>query len=433
MNVTMHSKKLLKPSIPTPNHLQKLNLSLLDQIQIPFYVGLIFHYETLSDNSDITLSKLESSLSETLTLYYHVAGRYNGTDCVIECNDQGIGYVETAFDVELHQFLLGEESNNLDLLVGLSGFLSETETPPLAAIQLNMFKCGGLVIGAQFNHIIGDMFTMSTFMNSWAKACRVGIKEVAHPTFGLAPLMPSAKVLNIPPPPSFEGVKFVSKRFVFNENAITRLRKEATEEDGDGDDDQKKKRPSRVDLVTAFLSKSLIEMDCAKKEQTKSRPSLMVHMMNLRKRTKLALENDVSGNFFIVVNAESKITVAPKITDLTESLGSACGEIISEVAKVDDAEVVSSMVLNSVREFYYEWGKGEKNVFLYTSWCRFPLYEVDFGWGIPSLVDTTAVPFGLIVLMDEAPAGDGIAVRACLSEHDMIQFQQHHQLLSYVS
>nr|AAF04784.1 acetyl-CoA:benzylalcohol acetyltranferase [Clarkia concinna] len=431
MNITMQSKKLLKPSIPTPPHLQKLNLSLLDQIQIPFYVGLIFHYETLSDNSHITFAKLESSLSKTLTLYYHMAGRYNGTDCVIECNDQGIGYVETTFDVELHQFLVVEESNNLDLLVGLSGFLSETEIPPLASIQVNMFKCGGLVIGAQFNHMIGDMFTMSTFMNSWAKACRHGIKEVAHPTLGLAPLMPSAKVLNIPPPPSFEGVKFVSKRFVFNENAITRLRKEATEEDGD--DDQKKKRPSRVDIVTALLSKTLIEMDCAKKEQTKSRPSLMVHMMNLRKRTKLALENDVSGNFFTVVNVESKTTVAPKITDLTESLGSARGEIISEVAKVDDAQVVGSMVLNSVREFYYEWGKGEKNVLVYTSWCRFPLYEVDFGWGIPSLVDTTAVPFRLIVLMDQGPTGDGIAVRACLSEHDMIQFQQHHQLLSYVS
>lgn len=43
----------------------------------------------------------------------------------------------------------------------------------------------------------------------------------------------------------------------------------------------------------------------------------------------------------------------------------------------------------------------------FSSWVRFGLYEADFGWGKPARVCTSFPYMNLVLLMD-APAGDGI-------------------------
>lgn len=63
--------------------------------------------------------------------------------------------------------------------------VEESEICPLLAIQVNIFKCGGLVIGLRFSPRIMDAFTLSLFVNGWAKATKEGIKHVSVPNFEL--------------------------------------------------------------------------------------------------------------------------------------------------------------------------------------------------------------------------------------------------------
>ena len=53
--------------------------------------------------------------------------------------------------------------------------------------------------------------------------------------------------------------------------------------------------------------------------------------------------------------------------------------------------------------------RGEVVSFNFTSLCRFPLYEADFGWAKPIWVGSPSLTFkNLVVFMDTALGDDGI-------------------------
>ncbi|KAK1271682.1 BAHD acyltransferase [Acorus gramineus] len=71
--------------------------------------------------------------------------------------------------------------------------------------------------------------------------------------------------------------------------------------------------------------------------------------------------------------------------------------------------------------------------YLFTSWCRFPFYETDFGWGGPAWV--AVPPYNLknwFVLMN-ARGGDGFEVWAFLTEAEMEGFAKDPELLAFTS
>lgn len=46
------------------------------------------------------------------------------------------------------------------------------------------------MVSVQINHIIGDMYSMCTFLNAWATKCRQIAEEIECPDFNLASLLP---------------------------------------------------------------------------------------------------------------------------------------------------------------------------------------------------------------------------------------------------
>ncbi|KAJ0735760.1 putative acetyl-CoA-benzylalcohol acetyltransferase [Helianthus annuus] len=78
---------------------------------------------------------------------------------------------------------------------------------------------------------------------------------------------------------------------------------------------------------------------------------------------------------------------------------------------------------------------GDPSVQVYwtTSFCWFPLYEVDFGWGKPVQVKYVIpeVDFKNLVLMD-TPDKDGIEVTIRLPEEEMLILQQDKELLAFI-
>nr|GEV30001.1 transferase, chloramphenicol acetyltransferase-like domain protein [Tanacetum cinerariifolium] len=100
----------VKPDRPTPDALRSYKLSAFDQINAPSYVPFIFFYPNNSNGNninDIILKRsklLKQSMSETLTRFYPFAGKYTN-DIHIDCNDDGVYYVETQVDGDLSSFL----------------------------------------------------------------------------------------------------------------------------------------------------------------------------------------------------------------------------------------------------------------------------------------------------------------------------------------
>lgn len=64
------------------------------------------------------------------------------------------------------------------------------------------------------------------------------------------------------------------------------------------------------------------------------------------------------------------------------------------------------------------------NAILLNSWCRFPFYEADFGWGKPVWVSIASLPAGNSAVLIDTRDGDGIEAWISLDEKDMAVFQQ---------
>jgi shikimate O-hydroxycinnamoyltransferase len=73
-----------------------------------------------------------------------------------------------------------------------------------------------------------------------------------------------------------------------------------------------------------------------------------------------------------------------------------------------------------------------ENTFGFTSWCKLPIYETDFGWGKPTWVTTSKSSRNTILLID-TKNGNGIEVIVNLEKNVMAKFEQEVELLQHAS
>ena len=66
--------------------------------------------------------------------------------------------------------------------------------------------------------------------------------------------------------------------------------------------------------------------------------------------------------------------------ELSDLMGLLSDAMSQEAARRED---VLQTVIRSSSEVHEELGKEETDVYFFYSWCRFPIYEADFGWGKP--------------------------------------------------
>ncbi|KAF8019577.1 hypothetical protein BT93_G0306 [Corymbia citriodora subsp. variegata] len=437
MKIEIKRKKLVKPSAPTADHLRKLKISAIDQLQPPVYVGVIFFYSSKTDvlhPSFVPTSErirlLEKALAETLTLFYPLAGRYIGEKCLVECDDQGVEFLEAKADGPLHQFLHGETEPD-DVLSHLATQPHQMDdiASPLVVVQMTAFTCGGMAVGLRVSHRITDMHTISSFLSTWAMAYRGCIHKAIHPCFDLSSILPPRDLSKLKPPAELTlGAKFVSKRFVFDNQSISKLK--AIARSGGFNS---KREPSRVELVTALVSIALLKI--AKLRNGQSKPFIISHMVNLRGRTDLLWNDNLGGNVYAVVNGKSTAEVTELgLHGLVGLVRDAITTSLAKLSNAIDGEDLGDMVTNMVEEFQEELRKGDNDVLVFTSWCRFPLHLVDLGWGEPEFVSSLCTPFDSVMLMDHKKGGDdGVEAWVSLTEDNMDLFRQQDDILEYSS
>ncbi|XP_030517275.1 acetyl-CoA-benzylalcohol acetyltransferase-like [Rhodamnia argentea] len=438
MKIEIESKKLIKPSAPTVDHLRKLKISFIDQFQLPIYIGVIFFYSSKNDvhyPSFVPISErfrlLEKALRETLTLFYPLAGRYVEEKCLVECDDQGVEFLEAKADGTLDQFLHGETDPD-DVLSHLATQPHQMDLigSPLVVVQMTTFTCGGMAVGLHISHRIADMHTISSFLSTWMMACRGSIQKAIHPCFDLSSIFPPRDLPKLKPPVGqMIGAKNVMKRFVFDSQSIAKLKAVAKRGGFDS-----KKEPSRVELVTALLSIALL--DVAKLKNGQSKPFLVAHMVNLRGRTDLLSHQNSCGNLYMPVLWKSAVEVKRHgLHGLVALMRDAITISLAKLANAIDKEDLDEIMMHLMREFQEELQKGDADVLLFTSWCRFLLHRVDLGWGEPEFVSSLCSPFDLVTLMDHKEGDDdgGVVAQVSLTEDDMDLFCKQHDILQYAS
>ncbi|KAL7209266.1 hypothetical protein ACSBR1_030911 [Camellia fascicularis] len=342
-DVEIVSSETIKPSSPTPSHLKTFNLSLLDQINLPFYIPTtIFYSPTI--NAKQTLQNLKDSLAKALSIFYPLAGRIKD-HLSIDCNDERVLFSQAKVNCQLSEFLNPSDTNNL-CCVWLEdlGRLSSVAGQPLQA-----------------GH-------------------RAKNQIHTPPNVNAASLFPPQSDSQSPPPEKLASFIFnekwfhkkesgVSRRFVVDGAAISVLKSKAAS--------KAVPNPTRFQVVASFI------WNCAVSTSTSllgsQKPNAMLFVVNVRPKMVPPMSQNSIGNILWDAVVHRREEEATELCSMVELLRGAVqkinGDLILSV-QGDQRFAVVSGVIDELRNMY-----SDETPDLYTcnSWCGLGFYDVDFG------------------------------------------------------
>ncbi|PON71604.1 Transferase [Trema orientale] len=325
------SKEMIQPSSPAPHHLRSYQLSFLDQIAPQVYNPFVMFYKPEKD----------SEFDENTTF--------------IECNDEGIPYLEARVNCKLSHFLQNPNPNELNKLIP---FESDKLADVPLGVQVNIFECGYWIM--HFSQGCRRFIIFHVPQELWAAIARGDHMD------GGAPRISSIS--------GFDRVgittkdTIISKRFVFNAAMIEDLEgKYAIVNSKGSSNHENQKVPSRVEALSAFIWSDVA-----------SRLQLMWSAVNLRPRIEPPLEEHSFGNLYRFA------TIIPCLDTGGDEQSGIVKRMRDQISRIDKEYVRILQEGTEHLDFIMELISAKVTIFLsFSSWCRFPLYESDFGWGRP--------------------------------------------------
>jgi shikimate O-hydroxycinnamoyltransferase len=421
-NVEIISKEIIKPSSPTPHDLRKTKRSFLDQLAPTSYIPIILFYQPKNghhvDHQVQTSSRLKKSLQQTLNRFYPFAGSIKEENS-IDCNDEGVEYYEARVACKLSQVL---QHFNVELLNQFLPFEPYESHEILLGVQYNIFDCGGVAIGVCVSHRIADGASATTFLGAWSATSRGDhVLEAVCPKFDAATYFPPKDI--------FWGVgdmgvtkeNIVTRRLVFDKSSIAALKEKASSV----------KLPTRVEAVSAFIWKSL--MAISKSKPAPAGVHAAVHAVNIRQRMVPPMPIHSFGNLWYfaiaILSPHDELDRDSNYGFLASKLSNALKEIDGDYVKTLQTDAIPESLTKSVELF----SEGDLEFYKFTSWCRFPLYEADFGSGKPTWVCSPSMPFKNLVVLMSTRDGHGIEAFVNILEEDAVVFDSNEELLPFVS
>nr|QVJ13750.1 vinorine synthase [Salvia miltiorrhiza] len=227
---------------------------------------------------------------------------------------------------------------------------------------------------------------------------------------------PSFDFASVFPPRDLSGLDFTqrigmteeriaTKRLVFDKEELAKLR--------NGESSQVK-NPTRVEAVSSYIWRRF--MDAAKDRGCGSETATIaaVHALNPRPRNSPPLPPPMFGNCWIPAVAVMSGAEGGDEVELVGKLRAAITRIDGDFIRQEENGEYLNVLSRSVDLFM----KGGVEFCNFSSWCRFPVYEVDFGWGKPAWVCTTALPFKNLVILMSTPCGEAIEAWVNVVEDD---------------
>ncbi|KAK3425033.1 hypothetical protein EUGRSUZ_F01762 [Eucalyptus grandis] len=439
MEVVVVSREFVKPYSPTPNHLKIHKLSLLDQFVPTLYVPLVLFYTIEeADRAATTPSRmiqlLKQSLSETLPLFYPLAGKINGDGLSIECDDEGVLLVEARAEFALSRLLHRPDFETVRKFLPCAAAWRRVEVGDrVAMIQATAFPCGGVVVGVLISHAAADGASFATFLKGWAAAARK-TGEAPRPSFDASTLFIQNKAFS--EEDTFFGVcpvnrgRYGTRRLVFDASTMARLKAEAA--------NVGVQNPTRAEVVTALICKSLTAT--MTKVSGLDKPVVFTNAVNLRRRAVPNFHDDSMGNYvwlptFLCPLEEKDYDGLPSLIGwLREAKSKIDGEFVRGL-EGDGGFNALQDALGEMREFLARTDR----LVTFSSWCNFGHYEIDFGWGRPAWVSPVGFPEesgNLIVntvLLLDTRCRKGIEAWVFIDEQELEVLEQNEELTEYAS
>ncbi|XP_038707246.1 stemmadenine O-acetyltransferase-like [Tripterygium wilfordii] len=436
MEVEIISRECIKPSSPTPSHLRTYNISLLDQFQPHVYVAILHFYPPNKASSSETSRVFKQSLSETLTLYYPLAGKAKD-GLSVDCNDEGACYINARVNRDLSH-CLKQPTQTIVSNFHPSGIVFTEVTPGahVAVIQETLFSCGCIAIAFACPHTILDATGSTGFMKTWATIARqpsTGANLSSN--FNASSIFPQTSTafpedLTAVNLTSFfhRNGKFVVKRFVFDGSAITKL-KAKTMSSG-------VHNPTRAEVVYAVFLKCI--MSALRVKSGKQKSALAINTMSLRRKVVPPIPETAVGNFVWIAPILSQVGDM-KLSDFVRRIRESLSLINGDFVKSLEGDGGFNILCDSMNEFRKLCSKalseGAEPIAL-NSWCNMGSYEADFGWGKPLWIPffgAAKPPNGFFINLMDTRHGNGIEAWVVLDEETMPMLQHDMELRSLVS
>ncbi|KAL3844069.1 hypothetical protein ACJIZ3_001472 [Penstemon smallii] len=438
--VEIISEENIKPASPTPEHLRTYEVSLLDQLLPHFYSSFVYFFPNNHNQNDsdsdsdllLTLKRrrqlLKKSLSETLTRFYPLAGKVKNNR-EIDCNDEGVYYVEAKVKDQLSNFLKHPDNKSIHgfLPVDPNSMESLFSKTHIIMIQVTDFDCGGIAIGVYTSHKIMDGYSHTTFLKAWAAATASNGEEIICPRFISPsifppnPALPESTTLMLLPT-FLKQTKSPTRRFVFSPSSIKELK-------------EKTGASSRVMAVTGLIWK------CAM-AASKARSSVLAMTVGLRNKSSPPIPDHVIGNIFwssVPIRCTSGSddddleisSIVGRLKSATELVNS---DLVEEM-KGEEWPLKVEEKLNELKKFYSDENADYMTV---TSTCNGGMYEVDFGWGKPiwasvGYADANLPAVGNMLMLMDTRYGNGVEAWVTLTEQEMNILQNDPELLAFAS
>lgn len=152
---------MVKPSTPTPNHLRRLKLSLFDQ-SAPHILAKQWRNNYWS--------KMQKDVNQILPSSWKMTSQFTVMTKVLNPKSMRI--------------LLSFSIKDSRLSVWMTFFQLIYHQIYYLRVQVNVFNCGGLIIGINISHILADGFTLGSFVKEWAHISQTGTtKDSCLPSF----------------------------------------------------------------------------------------------------------------------------------------------------------------------------------------------------------------------------------------------------------
>lgn len=429
--ISRSETRSIKPASPTPKNLKQYNLPLHDRMMPNIYIPAIFFYPNINkavDHKSTVSNLLKNSLSETLSKYYPFAGRLKSSGTYVDCNDEGVDFIEAQIGCKLAQFLekdpAREDEEGLGHLFPPRAIWDKlSEYSSLMLVQLNHFNCGGIAIAVSLSHRVGDGLTLFSFISYWAGLSRHSCDH--QKLLNLCPyivyeLLPQShddgfNTFNV----SFPKKHWITKEIEFDNTKIATLKAHVEIKDklqGKGEQNY-----TRNELVTALLYRCMVAAAATSNCGAYAK-SVLCQTVNIRPMLDPPLPQTSIGGF---INYNNIPTSTENETELNF--------VVERIRKGKTRLRGNKGMDETIASRPFEEFEKINRIYFVSSICNFALYEMDFGWGRPVKASLVDMPVANTIILMDTPSGDGIKAIVGLEEDEMTNFQANKDLLTYAS
>nr|GMC87050.1 shikimate O-hydroxycinnamoyltransferase-like [Ipomoea batatas] len=380
--VSVRKKEVVAAARPLQEHC--LPHSNLDLLFPPVDVGVFLCYQKPAAASDQTttdehhatfgsvVNTLKAALSEALVSFYALAGEVEQNlagEPELICNNRGVDFVQAFSDVEHRKLNLYNPDDSVE------GKLVPKKKHGVLAIQATELKCGGIVVACTFDHRVGDAYSTNMFLVSWSEIAQAK-QQSQLPCFRRSLIFPrrpghyDLSVANmyvpisslLPPEPGVEE-SLISRIYCVTAEQITHLQSQANDySDKDSADKLKHPRCTKVEAFCAFLWKNVASGES-------------------RRNFK---------NFRLGIVVDGRASLSSGDQNKAKCFEGYFGNVLSipfgEKRIEELRENPLAWVASAVHEFLAKVcaRSGDGTAVVVSSRQRFPVRQIDFGWGKPA-------------------------------------------------